>query len=69
MYIPGMDNDTLRAMLAAALGPIVWMPVHWMVDKYKEKHAARDAMRRLDAMHKSYHFGRRMAQRLRRLIH
>lgn len=69
MYIPGMDNDTLRVVLAAALGPIVWMPVHWLVDKYKQKHAARDAMRRLDAMHSSYHFGKRMAARFRRLIH
>jgi len=68
MYIPGMDNDTLRVMLAAALGPIVWMPVHWMVDKYKEKHAARDAMRRLDAMHKSYHFGKRWGARFSRLL-
>lgn len=59
-----MDNDTLRVILAAALGPVVWMPVHYLVDKYREKHAARDALRRLDAMHKSYHFGKRWGNRL-----
>lgn len=63
-----MDNDTLRVILAAALGPIVWMPVHYLVDKYREKHAARDAMRKLDAMHRSYHFGKNWGNRFSKLL-
>lgn len=63
-----MDNDTLRIVLAAALAPLVWAPVHWLVDRRAAKNAARDAARRVDQLERAENFGRQLARRLRSLL-
>lgn len=62
-----MDNDTLRVLGAAALAPIVGGSVRYLVAKYREKHAMRDAERRRVAEERAGQFGQRLARIVRRL--
>jgi hypothetical protein len=64
-YSPGVDNDTLRLVLAAALAPLIWGPVRLWVDRRAAKHAARDARRREKKLQRAYLLGRKLARWLR----
>jgi hypothetical protein len=64
-YTRGMENNTLRVILAAALAPVIWGPVRWLVDRRAAKHAARDASRREQHLHRAYLLGRKLARWLR----
>lgn len=63
-----MDNDTLRIVLASAFGPVVWLPVHWLVDRYRAKHAARDFERRQMQWFKAYICGVRLGYTIRKAL-
>lgn len=68
-YTAPMDNDTLRVIAAAALGPVVGMVVYGLRDQYMAKHAERIERRRQARRAWMHAAGLRAGRRVRRLFH
>lgn len=64
-----MDNDTLRVIAAAALGPVVGMVVYGLRDRYMAKHGERIERRRQARREWMHRMGERAGRWVRRLTH